>query len=372
MKNKKNICAMLLFGAISFEDSAPSEIKVRIGDLVDIRGVRNNQLNGLGLVVGLSGTGDQQAATKQIIANYLRVHNLNVSVSDVNVGNVAMVSVTAILEPFKSNGARIDVTVSAMEAKSLSGGTLLMTPLIGADGEVYALAQGALSLGGGYEGKGAAASASKGHLTVATIPNGAIVEKEVPMQMVNEGGILKLDLRNLDLGFHTARRIGEAIHRIFPNTASVKDAGQVWIQVPADLREGSDLVSFISTIHELEVVPDSQAIVVINERTGTLVSGEHVRIRAAGIAHGPLTITIAETPQVSQPNPLGDGTTTTVPRTEVVVDEKKYKAEAFPGAVSVSQLVNALNALQVTPRDVIAILQALKKAGALHAHLEIM
>lgn len=370
MKSKKNICAMLLWGAIAFENPAPSEIKVRIGDLVDIRGVRNNQLNGLGLVVGLNGTGDQQAATKQIIANYLRVHNLNVSVSDVNVGNVAMVSVTATLEPFKSNGARIDVTVSAMEAKSLSGGTLLMTPLIGADGEVYALAQGALSLGGGYEGKGAAASATKGHLTVATIPNGAIVEKEVPMQMVNEGGILKFDLRIAD--FHTARRIGEAIHRAFPDTANVKNAGEVWIQVPTDLREGSDLVSFISTINEMEVVPDSPAIVVINERTGTLVSGEHVRIRAAGIAHGPLTITIAETPQVSQPNPLGDGTTTTVPRTEVVVDEKKYKAEAFPGAVSVSQLVNALNALQVTPRDVIAILQALKKAGSLHAELVIM
>lgn len=342
----------------------------RVKDIADIAGVRDNQLTGLGLVVGLNGTGDSIPFLSQSLSSALKRSGVNVSADQVRTKNAAVVYVTATLPPFTHAGMKIDVTVSSLgDARSLLGATLLRTALEGADGKVYAVAQGALTVGG-FSFGGDAASAQRNHPTVGRIPNGALVEREVPMSLLDEGHELTVCLR--ERSFLTAERLARAITEALPVAAVAEDAGTVRIAVPEDLCERGRLVSLIARLGELEVKPDVEARVVVNERTGTIVAGEGVRVSRVAISHGSLTVTVSETPQVSQPQPLSQGSTTVVPRTNVRVGEQGGALRVLEEGVTVADLAQVLNALGVTPRDLVAIFQALKVAGALHADLVVM
>lgn len=345
----------------------------RIKDIASIEGVRDNMLIGYGLVVGLNGTGDtinNSPFTEQSLIGMLERLGVNVRGDTIRTKNVAAVMVTATLPPFSSQGARIDVSVAAMaDAKNLQGGTLLVTPLLGADGEVYAVAQGAVAVGG-FSAQGAAASVTRGVPTNGRIAGGAIVEREIDFAL-SDLPFLRLSLRNPD--FTTAMRTAEVINQQFGrNTAKALDPAAVMIDVP--MARKADLVSFIRDVEQLRVQPDQPARVVIDEASGVIVMGENVRISTVAIAQGNLTIRITETPQVSQPGPLSQGgQTTTVPRTNIQVDDSADKKLAvMPSGVSLQELVNNLNALGIGPRDMISILQSIKAAGALQAEIEVM
>ncbi|SNS11628.1 MULTISPECIES: flagellar basal body P-ring protein FlgI [unclassified Azospirillum] len=345
----------------------------RIKDIANIEGVRDNMLIGYGLVVGLNGTGDtinNSPFTEQSLIGMLERLGVNVRGDTIRTKNVAAVMVTATLPPFSSQGSRIDVSVAAMaDSKNLLGGTLLVTPLLGADGEVYAVAQGAVAVGG-FSAQGAAASVTRGVPTNGRIAGGAIVEREIDFAL-SDLPFLRLSLRNPD--FTTAMRTAEAINQQFGrNTAKAIDPAAVVIDVP--MARKADLVSFIRDVEQLRVQPDQTARVVIDEASGVIVMGENVRISTVAIAQGNLTIRITETPQVSQPGPLSQGgQTTTVPRTNIQVDEGADKKLAvMPSGVSLQELVNNLNALGIGPRDMISILQSIKAAGALQAEIEVM
>ncbi len=344
---------------------------VRIKDITDFEGARPNQLYGFGLVVGLGNTGGRSQFTQQVAADMLQKLSVNakaVRESQIDPvfrsGNISAVMVTAELGPFARKGSRIDVTVSALDdAKSLQGGVLLLTPLRGADGEVYAVAQGPVSVGG-FLATGRAASAQQNFPTVGRIPGGAIVEAEARGEIVCNGR-LRLLLKRPD--FTTAQAIARAINQKFPESAVTLDAGTVEVAIPPEKR--GNVVGFAGEIGLLEVAPDAVAVVVINERTGTVVAGQHVKISTVAVAHGNLTIVTAENPEVSQPLPFSRGQTTVVPRTQLNVTEQGGGLAVVEQSVTVAELARALNALGVTPRDLIAIFQALKDAGALHAEL---
>ncbi len=352
-----------------------AEAQVRIKDIADFEGVRQNMLIGYGLVIGLNGTGDtinNSPFTQQSLIGMLE--RLGVNTRDIantlRTRNVAAVMVTATLPPFARQGTRIDVNVGALgDATSLLGGTLLVTPLLGADGEVYAVAQGPIAVSG-FQATGAAASISKGTPTNGRIANGAIVERELGFQLASLQSV-NISLRNPDLT--TARRIAQAINA-FLGTAAARplDPATVMLTVPPG-RSG-DAVSLLTDIEQLKVEPDQVAKVVIDERSGTIVMGENVRISTVAIAQGSLTIRITETPQVSQPNPFSNtGNTTVVDRTTIEVDENDERRLAvLPGSVTLQELVNGLNALGIGPRDMITILQAIKAAGALQAEIEVL
>jgi flagellar P-ring protein precursor FlgI len=345
-------------------------VEVRIKDITEIPKVRDNQLTGIGLVTGLNGTGDGLRATRQAIINLLKKMDLNVSIVDVDAGNVALVLVSATLPPFARNGNRIDVTVTSIgDASSLLGGILVQTPLSAATGDVYAVADGAVTLGG-FSAQGQAASVQKNHTTVGIVSEGAIIEREVPTHLLDEhDGTLMLTLKNPD--FETAYRVAQAINGRFKNAAKAKDMKAVEIKVPKGFVE-EDLVGFVARVQALTVEPDTVARVVINARTGTIVSGSGVRISKVAITHGSLIITIAESPQVSQPLPYSKGDTARVPRTDVGVSEPEANWVEVPDNASVADLAQALHAIGVTPRDLMEIFQLIKKAGALHADLKIM
>jgi flagellar P-ring protein precursor FlgI len=346
----------------------------RIKDIVDIQGVRGNPLNGIGLVIGLAGTGDSTLPSQQMLTNILRSSGLVLSPNALKGGNIAIVGVTAELGPFAREGSRIDVEVSSMgDAKSLQGGTLLATPLKGLDDQVYAVAQGGISLGG-WTASGDKASITKNHQTVGRIPNGAIVEKEEIasfIEYVGNNRYLTLNLRNGD--FTTAERISKVINRIYPNCAVVADPGTIKVGVPAQINH-ANIAGFIDDITKLDVKVDSPAVVVINEKTGTIVVGENVGISAVAISQGSLVVKIKETANVSQPlAPFSDaGKTVVVPESLVGVEEREGHLISVPQTVTVSDLARTLNAIGATPTDLIAIFNALKKAGALQARLEIM
>jgi flagellar P-ring protein precursor FlgI len=346
---------------------------VRIKDITRVEGARGNQLYGLGLVVGFDGTGGKSLFTQQLAVDMLQ--KLDVSSKIVTESktdnvfkseNIAAVMVTAIIPPFARRGSQIDVTVSTLDGASLQGGTLLLTPLKGVDGEVYAVAQGELSIGGFAFG-GKAASAQKNHPTTGRIPGGATIEREALGEVVRQSRV-RLLLHEPD--YATVRAVAQAIAQRFPQCAAPLDAGTVQIDIPKS--QCGDVASFLADIGLLEVTPDASARVVINERTGTVVAGEHVKIATVAIAHGNLSVTTSEEPLVSQPLPLSEGQTTVVPRTKVDVEEKGGGLELLERSVTVADLARALNALGVTPRDLIAIFQALKQAGALHAELMVM
>ena len=346
----------------------------RIKDIVDIKGIRSNPLTGIGLVIGLADTGDSTLPSRQILTNILRDAGIILSPSDLTGGNIAVVIVTAELGPFDREGTLIDADVSAIgDAKSLQGGMLLPTPLEGLDGQVYAVAQGGVSTGG-WTAAGDKATITKNHQTVGRIPNGAIVEKEELATYVEYIGgqrFITLNLRNSD--FSTAEQISKAINQIHPNSALAIDAGTIKVNIPNEINQAG-ILGFIDDITKPQVTTDVAAVVVINERTGTIVVGENVGISAVAISQGSLVVKVKETATVSQPTaPFSDaGTTQVVPESMVDVEEKNAHLITVSRSVTISELAKALNAIGATPRDLIAIFNALKKAGALQAKLVIM
>ncbi|OHB85293.1 MAG: hypothetical protein A2Z38_07085 [Planctomycetes bacterium RBG_19FT_COMBO_48_8] len=346
----------------------------RIKDIVDIQGLRSNPLTGVGLVIGLAGTGDTTLLSRQMLTNLLRDSGLVLNPTDLTGGNIAVVWVTTDLGPFAREGSRIDADVSAIgDAKSLQGGKLLPTPLKGLDGQVYAVAEGGVSIGG-WTATGDKASITKNHQTVGRIPGGATVEKEEIATFVeNIAGsrIITLNLRNID--FSTARQISQAINQSYPESAIVVDAGTIQVKVPAEARQ-QDIAGFIDNITKPDVQVDVPAVVVINERTGTIVVGENVGISAVAISQGSLVVKIKESEIVSQPTaPFSDsGTTEKVQDTKIGVEEQEAYLIPVSRSVTVSELAKSINAIGATPTDLIAIFNALKQAGALQARLIIM
>lgn len=341
----------------------------RLKDLTLVEGGRSNQLVGYGLVVGLAGDGDSNAtSTLRAVANTLQRYGLTVSPQDIKAKNVAAVMITSDIGPFLKPGARIDVTVASMgDAKSLQGGVLLQTPLLAGDGRAYAVAQGPVAIGGFMGGVGGAGGATvqKNHPTVGTISNGAIVEREVPAQFVQEQ-TLRLLLHNPD--FTSAARIAEAVNARWPGRALASDAATIAVRVPDDFR-GRD-VAFLAELGALECNPDTLARIVISERTGTIVATSTVRISQVAIAHGALTITVASNLGVSQPAPFSaTGTTAVVPSTQTSVTENKGSFTVLSEPPTIERLASALNALGVSARDMMAIFQSLKRSGALQAEL---
>ncbi|MDE2465107.1 MAG: flagellar basal body P-ring protein FlgI [Alphaproteobacteria bacterium] len=345
----------------------------RIKDLVSVEGVRDNMLIGYGLVVGLNGTGDMlrnAPFTQQSLQTMLERLGVNTRGEIMQTKNVAAVMVTANLPPFASQGTRIDISVGAMgDAKSLQGGTLLVTPLYGADGNIYAVAQGPVTVSG-FSARGKAASVTQNVPTAGRIPNGAIVERQTNFKLDDEHS-LKLSLHNPDLT--TAVRIAQAIDRfIGQDVAIATDPANVKLTIPASYPNG--VVGMLDDIDQLRVTPDQSAKVVIDEKTGVIVMGSDVRISTVAIAQGNLTIRVTETPQVSQPAPFSKtGTTTVVPRTQLQISTGKgNKMMVLNQGVSLQKLVDGLNALGVGPRDIISILQAIKAAGALQAQIKVI
>ena len=342
---------------------------VRLADITDVKGVRENALWGTGLVVGLNDTGDAALATRQALRNLLEKQNLNLTVQDLQDGSAALVMVTATLPPFSREGDRIDVRVAATGgAESLFGGTLLFTPLTGADGEVYAVAQGPVNVGG-FTAQGSAASVTQNHPTVGTVSGGATIEVDVLSSFLNDDDSFELRLRDPD--FVTASRIVESINTRYSDIARSDNPSMVRVQVPETVsRRGR--VAFVAELTALTVRPNVRARVLVNEKTGTIVAGDGVTIDTVAIAHGNLTVTVAESPLVSQPYPDSLGVTTTVNRTDLQTAEDSGGGIAvIAGTTTIGELAAALNALGATPRDLITILQNLRDAGALHAELEV-
>jgi len=342
----------------------------RLKDIIDIEGVRGNYLIGYGLVVGLKGTGDGVLSkfTVQSVVNMLERFGIKVPKEQIILKNVAAVLVTAYLPPFAMPGQRIDVEVSSLgDAKSLQGGTLLLTPLLGPDGKVYALAQGPVSIGG-FAARGAGARIQTAHPTAGKIPNGAIVERIVEEDLkVNP----KITLSLKEADFTTAYKIAEAINTYLKgNYAQAKDNRNIELKIPPSYR--GKVVKLLAEIGNLEITPDTPAKVVIDERTGTVVIGENVIISKVAIAHGNLSIEVREYPEVYQPYPFSPGETVIVPRTEIKAKEKKARVVILEKGTTLGELVRALNAVGATATELISILQAIKAAGALHAELIII
>lgn len=357
--------ALFLFSGTSIASS-------RIKDLADVEGVRENMLVGYGLVVGLNGTGDRirnTPFTRESLVSMLERMGVNIRSEDLDTDNVAAVMVTANLPAFSTQGGRIDVSVSALgDAESLRGGTLLVTPLRGADGEIYAVGQGSIAVSG-FAARGDAGSITRGVPTNGRIANGAVVEREINYQF-GQQDTTRLALRNPD--FTTAKRIASAINeRLGANAATVIDPGTIRIEKQQNF--SGDMVTMITEIEGLRVEPDHAARVVIDEASGVIVMGDDVRVSTVAIAQGALTISISETPQVSQPSPFSDsGQTVVVPRTDVSAEDESGQIKIVKEGVRLSDLVDGLNALGVTPRDMIAILQAIKASGALQADIEVL
>ncbi len=359
----------VIFALLYLVVSSPSHA-ARLKDIADIQGVRPNQLVGYGLVVGLNGSGDgtQAQFTTQSIVNMMERMGINVDPKQVKVKNVAGVMVTAVMPPFAKVGQKLDVVVSSMgDAKSLQGGTLLLTPLKGVDGRVYALAQGPVSIGG-FAASGAGASVQKNHPTAGRIPNGATVEREIPVNLNNKSEI-RISLFEPD--FTTVIRTVEAINdTLGADLARALDAETLSVQVPPEYQ--GNAIGLLASIEGIEIEPDTRAKVVLDERTGTVVMGDKVRISEVAVAHGNLSIQIKESPQVSQPPPFSPGQTVVVPQTEIKATEGGGRLVVLKKSATIGDLVRALNAVGVTPRDLIAILHSVKAAGALQADLEVI
>lgn len=348
-----------------------SQVSTRIKDVAFFDGVRENQLIGYGIVVGLNGTGDSLSSspfTKESLISMLERLGINTRNINMDAKNVAAVMVTASLPPFARQGATIDINVSSLgSAKSLLGGTLLVTPLYGADGQVYAVAQGAIAATG-FAAGGQTATQTKGVPTNARLANGAIIEREMDFQFGDQN-FLRLGLRNPD--FTTAKRISEVINAKFNIKSKPLDIGTLHIDIPPSYKD--NLVSFITQIEQLEVAPDQRARVLIDDASGIVVMGENVKISRVAVAHGSLTIQIRDTQDVSQPNSLGAGNTQTTTNTDVEASEGNTgNMVVLESGATLQNLIDSLNAIGVTPRDLIAILQVIKAAGALHADLETM
>jgi flagellar P-ring protein precursor FlgI len=362
---KRTLAAMLLLPVL-----APPAVSgaTRLKELVSLEGVRDNQLIGYGLVVGLRGTGDRQQTifSAQSLANLLERMGLTVSPTAIQVKNTAAVMVTSTLPPYAQPGARLDVTVAAIgDSTSLQGGILLMTALKAPDGQVYAVAQGAMVIGGFVAGSGGNTQVVN-HPTVGRLPNGGIIERAAPSSPV--GNQLRLQLQQAD--FATAALIAEAVNKQFGDIAHADNAALVTVEIPELFRKQS--AGFIADVERLTVEPDREAKIVVNERTGTIIMGKQVHIAPVAIMQGNLTVEIQTTLNVSQPNPLSAGTTKVAPQVDVAVKQDPAHNLVLKDGATVEELVQALTAIGSTPRDIISILQNLKSAGALEAELEVI
>ncbi|BET66072.1 flagellar basal body P-ring protein FlgI [Opitutales bacterium ASA1] len=360
------ILVSLLLAAVALASTATA---ARIKDLVLVEGGRDNQLVGYGLVIGLSGDGDSSTSfyTVQSIANALQRFGINVAPSLVKSKNVAAVMITADIPAFLKPGQRIDVTVSSVgDAKSLQGGVLLQTPLVGGDDQVYAVAQGPVAVGGflGGEGGEGGATVQKNHPTVGMIAGGAIVERAIPMQIVADGE-MRLLLLNPD--FSSAARMAEAINVAYPDSALAADSSTVRVRVP-EVFDGRE-VDFIAALGRIDVVPDIPARIIINERTGTIVATSSVRISTVAVSHGALTITISSSLAASQPGAFSPGQTTVLPSTNTEVTEVQGGFRVIDDYPSIEEVTSALNAMGVSTREMMSIFQSMKRAGALQAEL---
>jgi len=363
--------AAILAGALACA-LLPAETRAasRIKDIVDVEGVRSNQLIGYGIVVGLNGTGDTVRncpMLMQSMQSMMERLQINIRDGNLNSKNAAVVMVTAELPPFSAPGAKVDLSVSAMcDAKGLLGGTLMFTPLLGADGEVYAVGQGTVQTGSVSAGGASGSSVTKGVPTSGRVASGGTIEHDRDFDL-NAMPVLRLTLRNPD--FTTSKRIANTINGSFPGSAQAENPSVVAIKPPAGVR----MSDFITQLEPMTVDVDEPARVVIDEVNGVIVMGENVRLSRVAIAQGNLTIRVDETPDVSQPAPFSQGQTQTIPNSNVKVDEEKGKQMLqLGGGASLSDLVAGLNALKVTPRDMISILQAIKAAGALQAEIQVM
>jgi flagellar P-ring protein FlgI len=362
----------LLFIALSILTIAPNAGAVRIKDIATFQTESDIQLIGYGLVIGLDGTGDSKSSrfTVQSFSNMMERMGVTVSPDEIKLKNVASVMVTTKLSPYAHNGSKIDCTVSSLgDASSLQGGMLLVTPLSGLDGTVYATAQGPISTGGFNVQSGGGDKVSENYTLVGQIPGGAIVER----QSVSEGvpGVLNVSLLSPD--FTTCRRIAEKINGQTQDlSAKAIDEGNIQITIPESYRSSGNIVGFISSIESLDIIPDAIARVVINEKTGTIVAGEHVTVSAIALAHGSLKIEIKATPQVSQPEAFSGGKTVVTRDSEISTQSEAARIIHLEEQTNIGDLASALNQIGVTPRDIIAIFQALKVAGALRAELVIM
>ncbi|MDQ6986512.1 MAG: flagellar basal body P-ring protein FlgI [Mariprofundaceae bacterium] len=345
----------------------------RIKNVADVEGIRSNALIGYGIVAGLNGTGDNSTNAPFSVYSILSMlERMGISLRDkvnfasVKPKNIAAVMITASLPPFARPGQNLDVNISSVgDAKSLRGGTLLVAPLLGGNGEIYAIAQGSITIGG-FTAEGKGASIVKGHPTSGRIPNGARIEKSAPDTLQNDQAHIILNLRQPD--FTTARRMTDAINSTLgKDMARALNAGSVEVRNPT-----ADAVSLIARLESIDVTTDHPAVVVIDEKTGTIVMGSEVRIDTVAVAHGNISVSVTENPQVSQPGAFAGGKTTTVDRTDLQVEEAEAKLVVLPKKVSLSDLVEALNAVGATPSDLIAVLQAIKAAGALHAELRVL
>lgn len=339
---------------------------VRLRDLAYMLEARDNQLIGFGLVSGIAGEGDKNPAyTLQSVGNLLQRFGITIDPTKISSKNLAAVMITADIPPFAKPGSRIDVLVSSLgDAKTLQGGVLLQTPLLGVDGKVYAAAQGAVSIGGFSAGSGGN-SVTKNHPTTGQIPGGALVEKGIPVNMVRNKTV-EMILKDPD--FTLAARAAEAINKKFPESCRALDGATLQISIPQNYE--SLPIEFIAQIQAVEVVPDTAAKVIVNERTGTVVATARVQISSCAIAHGSLVVSVAQSSTVSQANPLSpNGQTVTTPNTDLNVTEAKGGLVTFPEMPTVERVASSLNAVGATPRDIIAIFQALKQAGALQADL---
>jgi flagellar P-ring protein precursor FlgI len=357
--------------ALSLLIGASSAWATRIKDIADVEGVRSNQLVGYGLVVGLKGTGDktQTIFTVRSLKNLLSHMGISTFLDDIKVKNVAAVIVTADLPPFGRAGSKMDVVVSSLgDATSLQGGALLRTPLKGPDGNIYAVAQGTVVVGGLAVGGESGSSFTLNHPTVGRIVNGAVIEREIPFEFNDQKDIM-VSLHTPD--FTTVIRVQEAIDRHFgADIAEALDPGTVRIRVPGKYQ--GNVVALVADLETIGVQPDAPARVVLNERTGTVVIGSNVKISTVALSHGNLTVEVRESKKISQPPPFSGGETVTVPESEISVEQKKEKLLVVESGVNIGDLAKALNALGATPRDLIIIFQAIKAAGALQAKLEIM
>jgi flagellar P-ring protein precursor FlgI len=363
--------AALLICAGLLAPLGPPARAARVKDLTDVEGVRANPLLGYGLVVGLQGTGDSAASlfANRSLAGLLSKLGIVIDPAQVNVTNVAAVMVTAELPPFARIGETLDVTISSIaDSKNLQGGTLLATPLLGVNGEVYALAQGPVSIGGFSAGSNQGDRVQNNHPTVGRVPSGAIVERELALELRDRAS-LRLVLRHKD--FTTAARLAGALNeRLGGEQARARDAGTVELLVPEALRD--DPVRFLAGLEDIDIQPDRGAVVVLNERTGTIVMGAEVRIQAVAVAHGSLSVAVSTRTEVSQPPPFAEtGDTVVFDNDEIVVTEPGANLQLVQG-VTIAELVRTLNALGASPRDLIAILQAMHAAGAIHAELRLL
>jgi len=351
--------------------TAAQAATARIKDIVNIEGVRDNQLVGYGLVVGLNGTGDglsNSPFTKQSLQAMLERLGVNTRGENMRTGNVAAVMVTANLPPFSTQGSRLDVDVASLgDATSLQGGTLLVTPLLGADGEVYAIGQGPVSING-FKAQGDATTVISGVPTTGRIASGGLIEREIDFKLGSQRS-LRLALRNPDLT--TARRIAMSINDFIGKpTATPEDPATVRLTLPPNFN--GNIVDLLTDIEQLVVDTDQPAKIVIDQNSGIIVMGKDVRVSTVAVAQSNLTVTIAENPTVSQPSPLSQGQTVVVPHTTIDVHQKNSDLALIPESVTLQQLVDGLNALGITPRDLIAILQAIKATGALQAEIEVL